>query len=96
MDIVSRIFEAIAERLNAPDTFTEAVARQIEQEIRQEYGGDVLYIAQADRAARNRRIHRDHAHGESQELLMRRYRLSRRQLQRILAHPPDDGATTSP
>lgn len=96
MDIVTRILEAISERLNAPETFTEALAREIEEQIRHEFGGDVLYIAHRDRVARNRRIHRDHAHGESPELLMRRYRLSRRQLQRILACPPDDTATSSP
>lgn len=96
MDIVTRIFEAIAERLNAPETFTEAIARQIEEQIRQEYGGCEIYIRGMRIEQRNRRIHRDHAHGESCELLMRRYRLSRRQLQRILASPPNDSATSSP
>jgi len=96
MDIITRILDAIAQRLNAPETFTDALAREIEEQIRHEFGGDELYIARHDRLSRNRRIHRDHAHGESEELLMRRYRLSRRQIQRILATPADDTATSSP
>lgn len=84
MDIVSRFIEVTAERLNAPETFTEAMALQIEEDIRREYGGDVFYVARRDRVARNTQIRRDAAQGASVCLLAKRYRLSRRQIQRIL------------
>lgn len=91
MDIVSRFIELIAERLNAPETFTEAVARQVGEDIRREYGGDVFYVAQRDRVARNTRIRREAAQGASTRILAKRYRLSRRQINRILATSDDTG-----
>lgn len=61
----------------------------IEVSIREQYGGDIYYLAKGcerdpDQGARNRSIIRDSKNGESIALLARRYRLSRRRIMQII------------
>lgn len=98
MDILTLIMQAMEERLNAAETLTEAMAREIEEGIRRNYGGEYHYLAKTHdkegRLRRNHRLFRDHQQGEHIGLLSRRYGLSRKQVQRILAEMIQDGTST--
>jgi Mor family transcriptional regulator len=73
--------------------FSAAVLQQVERDIRAHWGGDRPYIARRageGTSARNEAIRRDHQAGERTGLLCRRYRLTPRQIQRILRREPEE------
>jgi Mor family transcriptional regulator len=81
VDVLRRVLEL------AP-AFTQALADQVDREIRSRWAGDAPYIsarAGDGRSRRNEAIRRDYRSGERTGLLCRRYGLTPRQIQRILA-----------
>ncbi len=86
-DIIDDVLRRVIEM--AP-SFSAALAKQIAQEVRHEWAGDtarICYIARRDdevRSQRNDAIRRDYLAGERVGLLSRRYRLSARQIFKIV------------
>ncbi|MEW6314643.1 MAG: Mor transcription activator family protein [Pseudomonadota bacterium] len=84
-DILQRLLEA-AQRDGA---FTDALARDVEAQIRQEWGGERVYIgktaddARIEIGRRNAAIIRDLNNGERVALISRRYRISRMMVYKI-------------
>lgn len=67
--------------------FTQALADQVEAEVRQRWGGDRPYIARRrgeGNSARNSRIKADYLRGERIGYLSRHYDLSERRILQIL------------
>ncbi len=83
MDIVRDILDRVAGEKGK-------TLEEIEREIRRDYGGEQVYIPKdGDRAMteismRNAAIRADRHKGESVQLLMRRYNISRRRIYEIL------------
>lgn len=66
----------------------QAVIDAADRQVRGAFGGERAYISRRHgegRSARNEAIRRDHRNGERIPLLMRRYQLSRPQIQRIIS-----------
>jgi Mor family transcriptional regulator len=87
-DIVEAILRAC---LDLAPQFSAAVAAAVDVRIRAEWGAENAYIPQelggasARTHERNRAICRDHQRGERTALLARRYNLSRRRIEQIVA-----------
>ncbi len=83
MDIVRDILDRVAGE-------KDKTLEEIEREIRRDYGGDTVYVPKdGDRAMteismRNAAIRADRHKGESVQLLMRRYGISRKRVYAIL------------
>lgn len=83
-DIVQDILSLV---LSMAPGFTAALARQVDAQVRERWGGDRPFIARRvgeGRSARNAAIRRDYLAGERLTLLERRYGLSERHLLRII------------
>lgn len=84
-DLLQRLLEA-AQRDGG---FTDALAREVEAQFRQDWGGDRVYIAKTGEDARlemNRRnaaIINDLNNGERVAFVSRRHRISRRRVYQI-------------
>lgn len=68
--------------------FSAELARQVDRDVRARWGGDSAYIARRHgegRSARNAQILRDYQSGARTGALVRRYGLTPRQIQRIVA-----------
>lgn len=82
MDIIRDILDQVAAALG-PETFTDQVALQIEDQIRHDWGGDRPYIAKkgesapAAMSARNAAILRDWQAGDRAEAIARKHGISR-------------------
>lgn len=68
--------------------FNDPQIEKVVLDVRRDYNGERLYISMQyehdrQRSQRNRAIITDLDRGDSVEILMRRYKLSKRQLQRI-------------
>lgn len=85
MDIIRDILERLAKALPA-GTLTDKVSQQIQQEVRQHWAGDRIYISRQgdDLSERNAAIMRDWLNGERPALLCRRYKISRVRLWQIV------------
>lgn len=89
-DIVTDILRRVIAMAPA---FSAALARQVEQSVRRDWGGDRVFIARREgegRSQRNDAIRRDYLAGERLALLERRYGLSQRQLLRVIKLPAGD------
>lgn len=83
-DIVQDMLSLV---MSLAPNFTQALADQVDAQVRERWGGDEPYIARRrgeGRSARNAAIRRDYLAGERLGLLERRYGLSERQLLRIV------------
>lgn len=84
-DPVLRLLDIIA---SCTGGFDEQLARQIEDQVRGEFGGGRIYIARerwTDKSSRDREIRAHSEAGRSLGWLSVRYLLSRSQVRRILA-----------
>lgn len=87
LDILGRLQEALAA---AKGELTPELVQGVEAEIRADWGGDRVFIAKRcgeGHSNRNSRIFRDYLGGERVNLLSRRYKLSERQVLRIIKSP---------
>lgn len=83
-DILARLRAAAARNQGI---LTTDVAAAVEKEVREDWGGDRVFIASAkgrDHSQRNSRIMRDYLQGERLALLGRRYQLSERRILQII------------
>lgn len=90
MDLIRYILDRVALRL--PGTLTHDLAREIEREIRQHWGGDRPYVPKTCEnyiVERNAAILRDWQNGERMVLMVRRYKLNRSQIWRIVRREKD-------
>ena len=87
LDILGRVQEALAA---AKGELTPELVKNVEADIRADWGGDRVFIAKRrgqGHTSRNSRIFRDYLAGERVKLLSRRYELSERQVLRIVKAP---------
>lgn len=91
LDLVSDIFQRIAEKHGK---LPAKVAQSVEEEVRADWGGERHYIAKvgesgrAQLAERDRRICADHRHGDHEDLISRRYGISKKRVRQIVASNP--------
>lgn len=85
MDIIRDILERLAKALPA-GALPDKLSRQIEEQVRQHWAGDRIYISRNgdDLSERNAAIMRDWLNGERPALLCRRYKISRVRLWQIV------------
>lgn len=94
LDLVSDIFQRIAEK---HAKLPAKVAREVEQEVRSDWGGERHYIAKvgesgkAQLAERDRQIVREHHNGDHDELIARRHGITVKRVRQILACVPREG-----
>lgn len=86
-DLVTDILDRIATKVGI---VPKAVQRQLEKEIRNDWGGETHYVAKHGESARGEleqrdaSIRNDHRRGERVELLSRRYGLTTRRINQII------------
>jgi Mor family transcriptional regulator len=83
-DLIDDVLRRVIEMAPA---FSAALAKEISQQVRQDWAGDLLYIAKNNTSMRGQRdlkIRRDWQMGERLALLERRYGLSERRLRQII------------
>src|SRR5688500_5017988 len=84
LDILDRVQAALAE---ASGELTAELVKSVEASVRADWGGDRVFIAKRrgeGHSSRNARIMRDYVGGERLKLLASRYKLSERQVLRIV------------
>jgi Mor family transcriptional regulator len=81
-DILKFIIAAFR-TMGGEDTFSEAQALQVENQVRREYGGEAVYISKLDRDARRETILREF-NGRNRKELCAKHGLSRTQFYEIL------------
>jgi Mor family transcriptional regulator len=79
-DLLDEIFSAISTRA----ALDRESLRPVEREIRARWAGDRAYIRADQSVERTLSILRDHAQGDRPAELARRYKVSRRQVQRLV------------
>ena len=90
LDLISDIFQRLAER---HAKIPAKVLRDVEADIRADWGGERHYIAKvgesgrAQLEARDRQIHAEHRHGDHDELIARRHGISVKRVRQILDLP---------
>lgn len=87
-DVLSRLHMACAPNKGV---LTPAIAQEVEKAVRQDWGGDSVFIARAngrDHSERNSRIMREYLQGERLALLGRRHQLSERRILQIIKTRP--------
>lgn len=88
-DFVRDILQRILEAAQRDGGFTDALAREVEAQIRQDWGGERVYVgktaedARIEIGRRNAAILRDLNNGERVGLIARRYRISRRMVYKL-------------
>lgn len=88
-DFIKELLHRLAEAVQREGAFTDSVAREIEQQIRQDWGGDRVYIAKVGEDAvlemsrRNAAIMRDLNNGERVAFVARRHNISRRMVYKV-------------
>lgn len=83
-DIVQDMLSLV---ISLAPAFTQALADQVDAEVRQRWGGDRPYIARRrgeGNSDRNTRIKSDYLRGERVSYLSRHYKLSERRILQIL------------
>lgn len=89
-DIVRDMIERLHQALNTHPTLDAAFWLCFEDEVRQQWGGELQYIAKTSekqiehKTRRDRAIVREHHQGEHIPFLARRYGLSERRVRQIL------------
>lgn len=92
MDIIRQFIDLLYVKI--PHAIDEHVARELEETLRMDFGGERVYVPRdgdKDRdeiSMRNAAIRRDWQNGERVELLMRRYGLSRQRIYQIVKVSP--------
>jgi len=87
LDIVADILQRITQHTKLPAKLAQAV----EREVRDDWGGERIYIAKigesgnAQRTERDQRIRAEYRQGEHVELLARRHGISVKRVQQIVA-----------
>jgi len=90
LDLISDIFQRLAER---HAKIPPKVLRDVEAEVRADWGGERHYIAKQGEtgreqmAERDAAIRRDYAHGERIDFLARRHGISVKRVRQILDLP---------
>ena len=83
-DLIDDVLRRVIEMAPA---FSAALAKQISEQVRHDWAGELLYIAKNNTSMRGQRdikIKRDWQMGERLALLERRYGLSERRLRQII------------